>query len=174
MQSILSCSWGGLLTWRKGFRTGSPRRCMAAKFFARSCTGAKSTVSSTATDSGAAVPSYCHESTAWEAHVGSFMHGRSECHLVDKVRIGLLSWPHAHGALQHPGAAEARVVRIDSRQRLLVERIRLHHMSVAEARAACSPFRPHTGVRMRCFSACVMICVFIASEESKSQLAQAL
>mmetsp|Transcript_34903 Transcript_34903/g.98968 ORF Transcript_34903/g.98968 Transcript_34903/m.98968 type:complete len:561 (+) Transcript_34903:305-1987(+) len=36
--------------------------------------------------------------------------------LVDELRVGVLSWPHAHRPLQHPRAAEAWVVGIDKAQ----------------------------------------------------------
>ena len=88
---------------------------------------------------------------------------RRECHLVDKFRIGVLSGPHTHGALQHPGAAETGVVRIDGRQRLLVERIRLHHMPDAEARTAGSPVQTFTGMRICCISAFIMFSPLLAS-----------
>jgi hypothetical protein len=45
---------------------------------------------------------------------------------VDEARVDSLGpWPHAHGALQHPCAAQARVVAIHRPQRAPVQRIRL-------------------------------------------------
>ena len=59
------------------------------------------------------------------------LHGvKTQCmqkaRLVDEVWIGLLSRPDTHGALKHPGTAEAGIIGIHGRKRVLVQRISLH------------------------------------------------